>query len=81
MIDLIILRVDNRPAEDEEYTIGCVAVKAADRDKALEEIPKLREHWLGLPHTDKTLEDEQFLQFLESRGYMLVEPPTELTLV
>lgn len=77
MANLIVLKVDNRPAEDEEYTI-CAIVKPMNVE-VLALAVKLQEMY-ALFSQGKPDCDEEFVTWLKQEGYVVVDPPVEIIL-
>lgn len=75
---MVVLRVDNRPAEDESYVIGAVWLLAG---QTLGELEVAAGRLYEKIHQEfDEPEDQYLLDALAQEGYLLAPPPDEIRL-
>ena len=75
---LVVLKVDNTPAEDEAYTVGTFLVPADRVEKFSAEAVEARGKLIE--QNDGAYEDNDLVQHLVDLGWQQVDPPTEIVL-
>lgn len=76
-MELVVLRVDNTPAEDEAYTVGAFYIDPAHVELFREHAQELRSR---LIEAGDDYQEEYLLEALKAEGYVEASPPIEVYL-